>query len=147
MNNLLIHCIAFACLGITTEIFFTAFSTLASQIKNQQKIDFSLTGHTYVWMVFIYGLTPILFYLNHAWLFELPFLARLFLYVAAIYIVEFASGWLLERLTGRCPWHYETGWAIKGYIRLDYAPFWFVFGIIIEKVYLFLHQILPLLIS
>ena len=144
MNNLLLHCIAFACLGITTEIFFTAFYNLFFQIKNQQKIDFSLIGHTYVWMVFIYGLTPILFYLNHSWLFELPFAIRLFIYPTAIYIIEFTSGWILEKLTGRCPWHYEEGWAIKGYIRLDYFLFWLIFGIIIEAIYLFLNEILPL---
>jgi len=45
--------------------------------------------------------------------------------------------------TGRCPWHYDSRWAVHGYIRLDYAPFWLIFGFIIETVYLWLLSILP----
>ncbi len=138
MKETIFYFIAFGCLGITTEIFFTALSDVVLSIKNRKKINYSLTGHSYIWMFGIYGLVAIFLPPAYDFLANLPLLVRLLIYALAIFIVEFITGWLIEKITGKCPWHYDTTWAVKGYIRLDYLPFWMVFGWIIERVYLFL---------
>jgi len=138
MKETIFYFIAFGCLGITTEIFFTAFSDVVKSIQKRKKIDYSLTGHSYAWMFGIYGLVAIFLPTGYELFAGLPLLLRLLVYALCIFVVEFITGWILELTTGKCPWHYDTEWAVKGYIRLDYLPFWMVFGFIIESVYLFL---------
>ena len=139
LQKRLFYCLFFICLGITTEVFFTAFSDLLSGLQSGNP-DWSLTGHTYVWMAFIYVLIPFLFGWGYELVKDFPLLVRLLVYTTFIYVVEFASGWLLEVLTGACPWEYTVGWHVMGYIRLDYFPFWMVFGLILESLYRFLEQ-------
>lgn len=129
---------AFGCLGITTEIWFTALSDFLHH-RHWEAKNFSLRGHSYGWMFFIYGLAGILFHAFYGYIEQLSFLLRVLLYVVGIFSVEFIAGFLLDKLTGRCPWHYTSRWAIGGYIRLDYAPFWAVFGVLIEHAYLILR--------
>src|SRR5690606_22386495 len=95
-----------------------------------------LEGRTYLWMLPIYGLAAFLFEPAHDALRALPWLARGAAYTVGIFAVEYACGWLLERLTGRCPWDY-TGhrFSVRGWIRLDYAPAWFAFGLILERAH------------
>ena len=53
-----------------------------------------------------------------------------------IFAVEYAAGWALKRVTGRCPWDYSYARSsVHGYIRLDYAPVWFAFGMMLERVH------------
>ncbi len=139
MKKNLFYALFFICLGITTEVFFTAFSDL---YEGMQKGDYnlSLTGHTYVWMAFIYVLIPFLFGAGYQLVKRFPLIVRLLIYVLAIYLIEFIGGFILETLTGKCPWEYTTGWHFMGYIRLDYAPFWLLFGFILERLYLFLEN-------
>jgi len=70
--------------------------------------------------------------------FSLP--VRMSIFVGMVYLIEFSAGFLLDKLTGQCPWEYTTGWHVMGYIRLDYALFWAVFGFILERLYLFLEH-------
>ena len=72
---------------------------------------------------------------------NVPIIFRLFIYAIGIYIVEFASGFLLDMLTGSCPWEYKEGLHILGYIRLDYLPAWMGFGYLLEKLVLFFQQL------
>lgn len=52
----------------------------------------------------------------------------------AIYIVEFASGLFLKN-KDMCPWDYSKARLnIRGVIRLDYAPCWFITGLLFEKL-------------
>ena len=100
----------------------------------------SLTGKTYVWMFPIYvliplALGPIIKFIN-----EKPIVFRLLIYVLGIYLVEFSTGFILEQLTGKCPWEYNTGWHIMGYIRIDYFLFWIAFAYIIEYLYLYIDK-------
>ena len=60
--------------------------------------------------------------------------------VLGIYIVECSTGFLLEQITGKCPWEYTSGWHLLGYIRLDYFPSWLAFAFIIESLYLYLES-------
>ena len=130
---------AFACLGITTEVFFTAFSDLINGTPLCGKAPAALAGHTYVWMTFIYGIIPLLGLWQHDRIKPRPIWMRLLIYVAIIYAVEFTSGYLLQIFTGACPWLYTSGWNIMGLIRLDYFPAWLVFAFMVEQVYVFLN--------
>ncbi|MGE5653603.1 MAG: putative ABC transporter permease, partial [Bacillota bacterium] len=64
------------------------------------------------------------------------------LWTLMIYAVEYASGWLLRVVTGRCPWDYHgsTRFELNGLIRLDYAPAWFCAGLLFERVHRWLDR-------
>jgi len=143
MPNRLIHLLFFGTLGVTTEVAFTAGSDLLAQIRSGGPVSFSLQGHSYAWMFFIYGSAAILLpiFLPAVIRWSLPI--RLLIYLAGIFIIEFAAGFLLDLLIGRCPWQYDAPLAIAGYIRLDYAPFWAAFGFLLERVFLTLNRGFP----
>jgi hypothetical protein len=135
VSKLLLLSFLFACVGITVEIFFTAFYGVAKSLTAGEPINWSLTGKTYVWMFFIYASIPffaktILSKLDHLHLF-----LKAAIGVVIIFIVEFIAGWLLEIITGKCPWEYTEGWHIMGYIRLDYAFFWYIFALGVILLY------------
>lgn len=146
MFNRLIHIIAFGCLGTTTEVWFTAFSRLFVQRSGDQSVDLSLAGHSYVWMFFIYASAALLFPIFYPRIANLALLLRLLIYTVSIFSIEYLSGWLLDATTGSCPWHYDSVWAVRGYIRLDYGPFWMAFGYIIERVFVTLNSIAPVIL-
>lgn len=125
----------FACLGITAEIIFTAFYDVFEGIKSTAEL-WKLEGNSYVWMIFIYGSASFLipFFYKIIKRFNLPI--RLLLYALGIFLIEYLTGFFLELTTGQCPWKYDTGMHISGYIRLDYTPFWMFFGWILESLHL-----------
>ena len=83
----------------------------------------------------IYGVTALGLEFLHDRLRSLPRPVRALTYTAFIFGAEFTSGWVLRKVLGRCPWDYERrGWSVKGLIRLDYAPFWYVTGLLFEPL-------------
>ncbi|MCD8078145.1 MAG: putative ABC transporter permease, partial [Lachnospiraceae bacterium] len=55
-------------------------------------------------------------------------------YTLCIFVVEFLSGSFLKRRQ-ICPWDYSRArFNVGGVIRLDYAPAWFILGLILEKI-------------
>ncbi len=145
MFNRLIHIIAFGCLGTTTEVWFTATGSALQQWRTSGTTDLSLSGHSYVWMFFIYASAALLFPIFYPQIARIALPFRLLIYMVSIFIIEYLTGWLLDATTGSCPWHYDSGWAINGYIRLDYAPFWIVFGYVIERVFVTLNSLAPVI--
>jgi hypothetical protein len=137
--HVLFMIVGFACFGITIEVFFTAFSALFTQKPLCDKPLMAMAGTSYVWMAFIYGLIPILGILLHDKARPIPAWFRLPLYVLIIYIIEFASGYLLQCFAGSCPWHYSSGHNIMGLIQLDYFPAWLVFAWLTEQIYVFMN--------
>jgi len=129
--------VKFATLGVTTEIIFTATVSAIDAIKKKQKINWSMLGFSYIWMIPIYGsaafLAPVIF--PHLEPFNL--LVRMLIYGLTILIVEYITGFIIRAITGRCPWHYESKWAIHNLIRLDFLPLWMIFGLVIEFFYLY----------
>ncbi|MCI8663524.1 MAG: hypothetical protein HFG69_09840 [Hungatella sp.] len=56
------------------------------------------------------------------------------LYMVLIFVAEYLSGlWLRAR--GMCPWDYTGRHSnIDGLIRLDFAPLWFMTGLLFEQI-------------
>jgi uncharacterized membrane protein len=119
-------------LGWCLEIVWTG-------LPKRWPVDWRLAGHTSWWMFPIYGLLAPLYEPVHAYLrsTKRPWPARGLVYMLGIMSVEAASGWLIERLTGRIPWDYRgsTRWQWRGLTRFDYAPLWFLLGLGLEPVH------------
>lgn len=113
-------------IGWCTEIIFTALQSL-------RRRDFRLLGITSLWMFPIYGLGSFLM-LPYRLLKNCSLFIRGTVYAICIFLGEFFSGQLLTKIHA-CPWNYEKSRLnIKKVIRLDYAPLWFLFGLLLEKV-------------
>jgi uncharacterized membrane protein len=125
----------FGVTGVCTEIFFTAFQNLYYAWAQGSSPEMSLTGKSYVWMFPIYGSAS--FFLNRLmpYLRKLPFGLRLVVYPLGIFMIEYITGWLLDMTIGKCPWEYESSYAVHGYINLAYTPFWMLFGVMLEIIF------------
>jgi hypothetical protein len=88
-------------------------------------------------MLPLYGLAMPAFEVAHDRLRDRPTILRGATYATGIFAVEAASGWLLRRSTGRCPWAYSdrSPLAVAGLIRLDYAPLWATLGLAAEVLH------------
>ena len=133
MQKTLLRFYLWGTLGLSTEIFFTALVDLYHSLRDHKPIDWGLAGNSYIWMFFIYGVGAILFPLVHKHLRGFQLLLRIFLVALGIFAVEFITGFILDKITGRCPWQYSGRWSILGYIRLDYLPAWMIFAYLIER--------------
>lgn len=138
-KKLFLFC-AFACVGITTEIFFTAITELMDMFS-AGNINWKLKGHSYIWMFPIYGSAGIFFPFALKFIGKLNIIIRACIWGVGILVVEFITGGLLDFFTGQCPWEYTTGIHIMGYIRLDYFPLWALFGLGIEQILNILNRV------
>lgn len=130
MKNFMI----FGVLGWCAEILWTGFCSFLMG-------DASLTAQTYLWMFPIYGLAGVCMPLFLAFRRYCPLWQRVGVYVFVIFTVEFITGWLLQVMTGICPWDYgDSFFSVRGFIRLDYAPLWAILGLFFERVALFLAE-------
>jgi uncharacterized membrane protein len=139
---MLIRFVIYGLLGWCVEIVWTASREKITGVQG----DWKLRGTTYLWMFFIYGgAMAFLFEPVHNALRPLAWPVRGLVYVVGIFAVEYGAGWLLRRTTGACPWDYtgRSRWQVNGLIRLDYAPAWFVFGLVAEQVHDFLVVLTP----
>ncbi|MBQ7841141.1 MAG: hypothetical protein IJ390_11770 [Lachnospiraceae bacterium] len=113
-------------IGWCMEILVTALDAF-------RKREATLTGHTSLFMFPIYGaaclLRPFCILLS-----GFHWFIRGITYMICIFSGEYASGRFLQK-KGCCPWHYHRSpWNINGVIRLDYAPAWFLVGLLFERV-------------
>ena len=95
--------------------------------------DSKLTCQTSIWMFPIYGLASFIGPISR----KLTGLSRHYrgiLYTILIFIVEFFSGKILRKIHA-CPWDYSKAhFNLKGLIRFDYAPLWYIVGLFFEKI-------------
>lgn len=140
LPKILLLSLIFACIGITTEVVFTSISRVVNNFIADDAIDWALSGKTYLWMFMIYASIPLLFKVFEPLVTKFNLFIRSLIAVAAIYIIEFTTGFLLELFIGQCPWKYTEGLHVFGYIRLDYFPFWLVFALLIVSVYQMLDK-------
>lgn len=134
MINKLMGFGVFACVGVTTEVVFTALYPIFSDSVN---FSWSLSGNSYVWMIFIYGSASIAFPFGFKLISKWHVVIRALVYGLVILGVELLSGALLKTLLGACPWEYQEGWHYDGLIRFDYLPLWMVFGMMLEAIHRF----------
>ena len=111
-------------MGWALEILWTSLHSF--QIRNPK-----LTGSSSLWMFPIYGsaslLAPLMRHMQGR-----SIIRRGLVYTGCIFLVEYISGMLLKRHDA-CPWDYSRSpWNLQGVIRLDYAPVWFLVGLLFE---------------
>ena len=129
----------YGCIGILIEVGFTGIWSLF-------KRNWKASGHTYLWMVPVYGLTAMgLEAVSEAlpW----PFYAKALVYLPIIYGAEAISGatiktgtWLLQKLFGGhgggvIPWDYGSSKLTPfGLINLGYAPLWLLVSFAFDPI-------------
>ncbi len=112
--------------GWCMEIIFTSISAFS-------KKDFRFIGHTSLWMFPIYGLAAFIKPVYRL-IRKLPAFFRGSIYSLGIFACEYTSGMLLKK-HHLCPWDYSHSPVnINGVIRLDYAPFWMLAGLLFERI-------------
>lgn len=109
------------------EIVWTGLASLLRR-------DYKLHASTSIWMLFIYGMAvfiePVCDKMR-----LLPVFARGGAYVLCFFIIEFTTGAILKKVNV-CPWDYSgSRFNLFGLIRFDYAPVWFMAGLIFERVH------------
>ncbi len=111
--------------GIFLEILYTSITNFPKSRR--------LIGYTSVLMFPIYGAAA-LFRPLSGMLKNTHFLFRGNVYMLCIFLAEFCSGKLLS-LIKLCPWDYsKCKNNVQGLIRLDYAPLWFLTGLLYEQI-------------
>lgn len=134
MNDIIQKFFLYGCIGILIEFFFTSISSLINK-------NWKATGHSYLWMLGVYGLTAI-FLETLSESLPWPFWAKAFVYVPIIYGVEALSGWTLQKLIGDIPWNYpKSKWSPMGLINLKYAPYWFILALCFEWISFYLRKL------
>src|SRR5262249_39926032 len=101
MNALLIRLAFYGLFGWCAEIVWTAMHDAIEALAAGRSIDPRLPGHAYLWMFPIYGVGGLLFEAVHAGVHSWPWMARGITYMIGCFAVEYASGWLIQRATGR----------------------------------------------
>src|SRR5690554_7384281 len=129
--------LVYGALGWIVEILWTGMGSILRR-------DPRLTATTYLWMFPIYGGGGLLFERVYQAIAGRPWILRGLVWVVAIFAVEYATGWLIRQAVGQSPWDYTGApLALGALIRLDYAPAWFVLGLLYERLYLALVQAFP----
>lgn len=114
-------------LGWSMECFWTG---LGSMVLTS---DRTFPCQTSMWMFPIYGMAVTILPLSKK-LTGKSVIQRGVIYTVLIFLVEFLTGIVLK-LFGACPWDYsDARLQFMGVIRLDYAPLWFLMGLLFEKV-------------
>lgn len=112
--------------GWCMEIFWTGMGSMLSH-------DRKMTGTTSLIMFPIYGMAALFKPIYHI-IRNRNMLFRGGVYTICIFTAEYLSGSIL-RLLHMCPWDYSgSRFAIQGLIRLDYAPAWFIAGLVMERI-------------
>lgn len=113
-------------MGWFFEVVWTGFGNLLHH-------DRTMTCSTSLIMFPIYGLAALIYPIYNL-IKEKNTFIRGTVYTLIIFATEFLCGSILKAFH-MCPWDYSgTPYNIKGIIRLDYAPAWFVVGLIYEKM-------------
>jgi hypothetical protein len=120
---------AYGLAGWGLEVFFTG---LTGALGGQR----TLPARTYLWMLPIYGAGGMVLEQAHARLSarNVPRWKRALVYTAAIYAIEYGSAEALQQVGVGVPWKYVSGIHLRGYVRLDYAPFWYACGFLFETL-------------
>jgi uncharacterized membrane protein len=138
------HVMFYACLGVAAEVVFTAVCArlglriTADLDDPEARSSLRLKGHSFLWMLPIYGFGLLAFEVTHDAVRAAPWIVRGLTYVTALYMLEYAAGALLLRLTGAHVWRWTGRANIAGHIHLAMAPLWLAAALALEP----LHDVL-----
>ena len=113
--------------GWSIEIIWTGLFSLISG-------NFTLQAYTSLWMFFIYGCAIFLEPL-HDIIRDWNVILRGIIWVVIIWGVEYTTGKILLGILDVYPWQYFGKFAVEGIVKLDYAPAWFVAGLLFERMH------------
>lgn len=123
MKNKFIYC---GLVGWCLEILWTGLHSFQMGRKD-------LMGHSSLWMFPIYGCAAIISPLSKLY-HNCHVIIRGLIYMIHIFLGEYIFGCLLKKYNIR-PWDYSNSrFNINEVIRLDYAPVWFLTGLLYEKI-------------
>lgn len=113
--------------GWVLECFWTGLSSIFN------KHDPKLVCRTSLWMFPIYGLAAFIKPISRR-LENSCVLVRGGVYSCIIFLTEFVTGELLNKIKA-CPWDYsKSRFNFDGVVRFDYLPVWFIVGLLYEKM-------------
>lgn len=144
MSPLWFRLLFYACLGVASEVVFTAvcarlgIRVTADLDEPEARTSWRLKGHSFVWMLPIYGVGLLAFEVLHDALRAEPWLVRGAAYVAMLYVLELGASLLLVRLTGAHVWRWIGRGSVGGHVQLAMAPIWLAAGLALEP----LHDVL-----
>ena len=131
----------YASLGVAGEVVFTATCArlgmrLTPDLNDPPaRVSWRLKGHSFVWMLPIYGVGFLAFERVHDLLRSLPWALRGLAYVGVLYGLELAAGVALVTLTGAHVWRWIGRGSVRGHIHLGMAPLWFVATLGLEPLH------------
>ncbi len=124
--------VIYSMLGIYLEILWTGARAAFAG-------EYAMIGHSSVIMMLIYGST-VLMEPAFRQLKNRGIAARGIIYSFFILSAEYFSGLLLLKYN-ICPWDYSYArYNMRGVIRLDYMPLWFIVGLMYERLYFVLSE-------
>ena len=131
-----IHFLIYAVLGWCAEIIWTA---VTRRISGKAR-DWRLIGETSLWAFPLYGSIAIWFEPLHDALRSQFFLVRALVYLLCAWVVEYAGGWLIWKISGSKPWDYTNArsGSLNGLIRWNFVLIWPIVGLGLESVHDFL---------
>jgi len=121
-------------LGWNMEVIWTGLYSLSTGDVNMQ-------GSTSLWMFIIYGSSVFILEPVHHHIRDWRWPIRGMIWVILIWFIEYTTGFMLREFLGIKPWNYEGKFAIDGLVRLDYAPAWFIAGLLFEKAHNLLDRL------
>ncbi len=120
-------------IGWSMEIVWTGLYSLING-------NLTLEAYTSLWMLFIYGcgvfLEPI-----HDIIRPWNIMLRGLIWVVIIWGIEYSTGKLILGILHVYPWKYFGRFAVEGIVRLDYAPAWFLAGLLFERAHMLLDRV------
>jgi hypothetical protein len=119
----------FSFFGVGTEVFFTSIHDYFKTKDNRLK------GRSYFWMFIVYGSYGLLIDPLYNAISSLNIFLRALIYMCVIFMGEFIFGLIFKMVLKKCPWEYKTGITIMGIVKINYLPFWLIFGIVCEFLY------------
>ena len=128
--------LGFIFIGITLEIVATSIMDF---IKYR---DPRLKGESYLWMLPVYAVVPYIYMFVTSTFKDSGWMMKGFIYMISFYLLELVAGLIIKRLVGVSPWNYKNyRFHFKEVICLEYAPVWFIYGVVGEMYYEFLIAI------
>lgn len=100
----------------------------------------SLEAYTSLWMLLIYGSAVFLEPL-HDIIQNWNIFLRGLIWVVIIWGIEFTTGKILLSILHVYPWRYYGKFAVEGLVRIDYAPAWFIAGMLFERIHRTLDRV------